>query len=51
MADENRCGHEICNCPVTDDAEYCSAQCETAAEAEVTDIQCDCEHSTCSFSV
>ena len=51
MADENRCGHEMCNCPVTDDSEYCSEQCETAAEADITGIQCECDHPGCSMSV
>lgn len=51
MADNNTCGHELCNCIVDEDNNYCSAQCETAADAGITDIQCECEHAGCRLSV
>ena len=52
MADENnKCGHENCSCAVSGDEEYCSAQCESAAEQDVTAIKCDCGHSGCAGEV
>lgn len=47
MADDNKCGHENCSCRVRDDEEYCSPQCEAAAEEEITAIKCDCGHTGC----
>lgn len=49
MADENnKCGHSACVCMVGDDKEYCSPQCETAGNQDVTEIGCDCGHPGCS---
>lgn len=49
MADnDNKCGHDICLCAVTDDAEYCSQHCEDAADQDLTEISCDCGHPGCS---
>lgn len=48
MADEvNKCEHDGCTCPVRDDEEYCSPQCEAADEGDVTGIVCECGHSGC----
>ena len=47
MAEVNRCEHNLCNCAIDDDAEYCSPQCESAGEQELTEMKCDCGHSTC----
>lgn len=47
MADVNKCAHDFCNCAVQEDAEYCSPQCETAAEQDMTGIKCDCGHAGC----
>jgi hypothetical protein len=48
MADENnKCAHEGCACAVRDDEEYCSPQCEAAAEQDVTEIACNCGHPGC----
>ncbi|CAN5205411.1 hypothetical protein BH10ACI1_BH10ACI1_15870 [soil metagenome] len=48
MADENKCGHSACMCGVGDDNEYCSPQCESAGEEDVTEIACGCGHPNCS---
>lgn len=49
MADQDRnvCAHKGCNCPVTDDSQYCSAACETAAGNDTTSIACGCGHPGC----
>lgn len=49
MADENdnKCGHDMCVCAVTGDAEYCSDHCEDAADQDLTEINCDCGHPGC----
>ncbi|MEJ7847027.1 MAG: hypothetical protein WKF92_02945 [Pyrinomonadaceae bacterium] len=47
MADENKCGHEICNCPATGDAEYCSDRCKDASDQDIVEITCDCGHQGC----
>jgi hypothetical protein len=50
MADENdgKCGHDMCVCAVTGDAEYCSDHCEDAVDQDLTEINCDCGHAGCS---
>ncbi len=47
MADDNKCGHEICVCTVSGDSEYCSEHCENAEDQDMTEIACDCGHSCC----
>ena len=47
MAPEE-CGHEACACVVTDEAEFCSAHCETAAQASEEPETCECGHGDCS---
>lgn len=48
MADDsNKCENENCSCMVGEDEEYCSPQCESVAEEEITAIKCDCGHSGC----
>ncbi|MDQ3221423.1 MAG: hypothetical protein ACR2M8_04560 [Pyrinomonadaceae bacterium] len=48
MADEdNQCAHEICTCPTTEDAEYCSDHCKDADDQDLTEISCDCGHTGC----
>ncbi len=34
--DNNTCAHEMCNCMVDDDADYCSNDCETADDQDIT---------------
>ena len=52
MADDsNKCDHENCSCMVGEDEEYCSPQCESAAEEGITAIKCDCGHSGCAGEV
>lgn len=53
MADDfdNKCGHDPCSCAVGDDEDYCSPQCESAAEDDVTAIKCDCGHTGCAGEV
>ncbi|HEY0004331.1 MAG TPA: hypothetical protein VGB17_05935 [Pyrinomonadaceae bacterium] len=46
MADDNkRCKHPGCNCPTTDDEDYCSTYCHDAGDT--TEIRCGCEHAGC----
>lgn len=47
MADDNKCGHQACGCPVGDDQTYCSDHCETAADQDIIEISCDCGHAEC----
>ncbi len=47
MDDNNKCDHEMCNCAVSDDVDYCSDHCEDAADQNLTEIKCDCGHSAC----
>ena len=44
MADENKCGHSMCDCPVSGDAKYCSDHCKDAADQDIVEIACDCGH-------
>jgi hypothetical protein len=47
MADDNdnTCKHPACNCPKSEDGDYCSAYCENAEDT--TEIACDCGHPGC----
>ena len=47
MADEGKCGHEMCGCSVSGDAEYCSDHCRDAEGQDMTEISCDCGHAGC----
>ena len=47
MAENGQCEHEICVCPVTGDAEYCSDHCRDAVAEDMTEIACDCGHPGC----
>lgn len=47
MADKDTCEHNICDCTVGDDEDYCSPQCETADAEDLTEMKCDCGHSGC----
>ena len=38
MADEKVCEHDLCNCQVKGDADYCSSYCEGAGDADVSDL-------------
>ena len=49
--DENQCDHELCNCPVSGDADYCSAFCEGASESDTTTIACECGHPGCAAEI
>jgi len=48
MADENKCGHEMCTCSVIGDAEFCSDHCKEAENQGLVEISCDCRHPDCS---
>ena len=45
--DNNKCAHEMCNCMVTGDDDYCSEHCEEAEDQDIAEISCDCGHSGC----
>ena len=47
MENEGKCAHKACFCPVDDDSDYCSPQCESAAAEDVAAIDCDCGHAAC----
>lgn len=42
MAENNKCGHKICNCPISGDETYCSDHCREADEQGMAEIECDC---------
>lgn len=45
---DNTCAHEMCNCRVDDDADYCSDNCEKASDGDMSKTKCGCGHSACS---
>ena len=46
--DVKKCGHKPCHCSVgTDDSTYCSPECETMANSDITTLECECGHSGC----
>lgn len=47
---EEKCAHEMCNCPRANDSDYCSQQCEDAADTDITGIMCECGHAGCAVS-
>lgn len=47
MAEDNKCGHDACNCRVSDDQDYCSEHCENAVDQDIVEINCDCGHASC----
>ena len=47
MADEGKCQHEMCSCPATGEASYCSDHCRDAADQDIVEIRCDCGHPGC----
>lgn len=48
MDENTKCAHEMCDCVVIGDAEYCSDHCKDAVDQDLTEIKCDCGHSGCS---
>jgi hypothetical protein len=48
MADENKCGHAMCDCQVSVDSKYCSDHCKDAVDQDIVEIACDCGHPGCS---
>ena len=47
MADDGKCGHEMCQCPIDAESKYCSDHCQEAADQDLVEIACDCGHSGC----
>ncbi len=47
MAEDIKCGHNICNCVVVDEAQYCSESCQEANSNDATDEPCDCGCAGC----
>ena len=47
MAEENKCGHEMCKCPTSGDDECCSDHCRDAVDQDIVEIACDCRHPGC----
>ena len=48
MADEGKCGHEMCDCSAPEGAKYCSDHCRDAKDQDIVEIRCDCGHDGCS---
>ena len=48
---DNVCAHDICDCIVGDDADYCSDHCEDADDEDMVEISCDCGHPGCGGNV
>jgi len=48
MAERNKqqCANPACSCPVTS-GEYCSTECQSAAESPNGKTSCDCGHADC----
>jgi hypothetical protein len=51
MADDGKCEHDGCSCPVADDSSYCSQQCENADDSDMVEISCGCGHASCGTAV
>lgn len=47
MENHGTCEHELCNCLVDEDSQYCSDHCRDAVAADMTEIACDCSHPGC----
>lgn len=47
MADDSKCGHDMCACGVAEGVEYCSDHCRDAAGRDMIEIKCDCGHPAC----
>jgi len=47
MADENKCGHDECGCPIAGDSQYCCEYCQEANSNDATNEPCDCGCETC----
>lgn len=45
MEEKHKCAHPSCNCLISTEDQYCSAQC--AAMADIPDIDCRCSHAAC----
>ncbi len=47
MVDQERetCAHPGCNCPASEDSDYCSSYCEGAGDTP--EIDCKCGHPNC----
>ncbi|HVF51700.1 MAG TPA: hypothetical protein VNA19_16570 [Pyrinomonadaceae bacterium] len=51
--DDKICTHGVCNCPATQDSDFCSPYCENVGETtnntldDNQKIICDCGHPTC----
>ncbi len=43
--DDNKCGHDGCECAVGTGEKFCSDHCRNASEQDITEISCDCSHS------
>lgn len=46
QSDDKVCAHGVCNCPATENSQYCSPYCEAASPTETVQL-CDCGHPTC----
>ena len=46
MADEGKCGHDMCSCP-SGESGYCSDHCKDAVDQDIVEIACDCGHVNC----
>lgn len=42
-----KCSHEMCQCAVQEETEYCSDHCRDAADQDMVEISCDCGHAGC----
>jgi hypothetical protein len=42
MADDHKCGHDICTCTVAGSDQFCSDHCREAKEQDIVEIKCDC---------
>lgn len=47
MPASGKCEHEICTCPTSGDAEYCSDHCREAEDQDIVEIKCDCGCPSC----
>lgn len=50
IAEQHKCAHVPCRCPVQPGDKYCGQTCKEAGSEEV-EIACQCDHGTCPLTV
>src|SRR5438270_9249649 len=49
-AEQNKCAHPQCSCPVSQGQQYCSEACEISAAGSEPNAECGCDHPQCQMA-